>query len=227
MNFIENFIFKLQHTEKQKIETRNFLWFFYAVGVTGFMVPQTYTLFCYLIPFAHIISGLILMITHEGKVTNREKFYFGFVFTCSYVLEVIGVKTGVIFGHYEYSFGVGPKLFETPLMIGVIWLILVYITSSIVKELKLPKFIQAPAAAFLMVGMDFFIENIAPKLQMWSWENNQIPLQNYVAWFLIALMFHIGIVCFNINTKNRFSKTVFACLIAFFVCINIGFKIIG
>jgi hypothetical protein len=42
-------------------------------------------------------------------------------------------------------------------------------------------------AATLMVGLDFFIEPLAPRFDFWAFEQGFAPLQNFVAWFLIAL----------------------------------------
>src|SRR6056297_2721763 len=37
------------------------------------------------------------------------------------VAEAIGVQTGIIFGEYIYGSVLGPKIFDTPLMVGVMW----------------------------------------------------------------------------------------------------------
>ena len=51
--------------------------------------------------------------------------------------------------------------------------------------------------ALLMVGLDVMIEPVAIALDFWQWSGGNIPLQNYVAWFitaalLAALQFPLG-----------------------------------
>ena len=45
-------------------------------------------------------------------------------------------------------------------------------------------------SSIFMVGLDFLIEPVAISLDFWSWQGGQIPLQNYIMWFLISLVMH-------------------------------------
>ena len=38
-----------------------------------------------------------------------------------FIFEIIGVKTGLIFGHYKYCNGLGTKVFDVPLIISLNW----------------------------------------------------------------------------------------------------------
>jgi uncharacterized membrane protein len=51
--------------------------------------------------------------------------------------------------------------------------------------------VNAFFGAFLMVLLDFFIEQNASKFDFWYWKNNLIPLQNYFAWFIIAFLLNL------------------------------------
>jgi putative membrane protein len=46
-------------------------------------------------------------------------------------LEVVGVKTGLIFGEYKYGSTLGIKLFEVPLIIGFNWVFVILGSISI------------------------------------------------------------------------------------------------
>jgi putative membrane protein len=37
-----------------------------------------------------------------------------------------------------------------------------------------------------MTSLDYLIEPVAIALDFWQWENNIIPIRNYVAWWIIA-----------------------------------------
>lgn len=122
---------------------------------------------------------------------------FTFIYLIGFFVEVLGVNTGIIFGNYIYGEGLGTKVFNTPLIIGLNWLLLVYITASVLENKKLLVPVKIILGAAMMLGYDFIIEQLAPELNMWDWKNNTIPVSNYVAWFFIAAFFTL---------QYRFSK---------------------
>jgi putative membrane protein len=42
-----------------------------------------------------------------------------------------------------------------------------------------------------MTLFDFFMEKAAVKLNYWTWESGTIPIQNYIAWFVLGFVFSI------------------------------------
>jgi putative membrane protein len=125
------------------------------------------------------------------------------VFAAGYFIELIGVNRGVIFGEYRYGQGLGLKLWNTPLLIGMNWLMMVYLSGSVVSLMNLRVIPSILIASFIMLLYDVLMEQVASDLDMWYWANNTIPLQNYIAWFIIALIFHIGIKIVGIKTENK------------------------
>jgi len=122
------------------------------------------------------------------------------------------VQTGVIFGNYHYGFGLGPKLFDTPLMIGINWLYLSYITASIAQKLNnINWLIKVAFASSLMVLYDFVVELVADFLGMWYWQNNSIPFQNYLVWFFVS---------FVIQSVFHFAKIKFSNPLSFLVYLS-------
>ena len=147
------------------------------------------------------------------------------VFLVAFVVELIGVKTGTIFGQYYYGDSLGIKLMETPLIIGLNWLMLVYITSSITWKLVRQPFVQITIAALLMVVYDFVLEHVAPRLDMWDWNNDLIPVKNYLAWFILAFIFHVLFRAFKLKTKNSLAIFMFLCQTLFFLILWIALKL--
>ena len=196
---------------------------FYIVGIVGMIAPATHFFFQKLIPFALLLSAFGLLIYHE-KFETKSNIIYGLVFLVAFVVELIGVKTGVIFGSYQYGQSLGIKLMETPLIIGLNWLMLVYITSSIAGKLVQQPFVQITIAALLMVGYDFVIEHVAPCLDMWYWHNDLIPVKNYLAWFILAFIFHVLFRAFKLKTKNSLAIFMFLCQTLFFLILWIILK---
>lgn len=120
-----------------------------------------------------------------------------------YLIELIGMRSGLIFGHYEYSSILRPRIFGVPVAIGFAWLSTYLSSYAIVYryikplEDRIHLLLHALFIASLMVVFDAFMEPSATKLNYWTWQSNHIPLQNYLAWFVISLVY----VCIGYRMK--------------------------
>lgn len=205
---------------------KKFIFIFYLVGITGIIVPLTYPLFIKLIPLALILSFAILAIFHTGKPDRKLITVSLSIYLLSYVIEAIGVNTGLIFGEYRYGAGLGIKLWNTPLIIGLNWLMLVYLTYSVTAKYNISGFSGITVASLLMVLYDIILEQVAPALDMWHWENQTVPLRNYAVWFILAAIFHSMFRAFNIKTRNRLAETILICQFCFFLGLLLFFNLI-
>ena len=134
--------------------------------------------------------------------------FFGFS------IEVLGVKTGYIFGSYHYGNSLGFKLKSVPILIGINWAILLYCTAQFAQT-KNP-ILNAFIGAFLMVALDFFLEQNAAKFDFWYWKNNIIPMQNYLAWFTISLTLNLIFQKQINHPANLTAKAFYIIQIVFF-----------
>lgn len=196
-------------------EIKKFILIFYIVGLLGFLIPQTKDLFIVLIPFALVLAIYLLGIFHS-RYDKKTILALIIVFFSGFFIETIGVETGLIFGSYKYGDGLGLKVLETPLVIGLNWAFLTYTSLSIISEFRFPKFITLLLAPLLMVVYDLILEQLAPKMDMWSWENNVIPFQNYIAWYVVSFVFVLGFDFFKVDVKNSLSKILFLAQFSFF-----------
>ena len=195
-----------------------FLIIFYAVGFAGLSIPATRPFFVHLTPFALLLSSLIIALFHN-KFSAKTILIFIFIYAASFVVELIGVNTGSIFGNYTYGHGLGPKLFNTPLIIGLNWLLLVYVSNSVMQRTDWNPIVKVFGASFLLLAYDVLLEQVAPLLAMWTFSESTVPIQNYVAWFLLALLFSLVINLLKINTKNRIAPIVFGIQALFFAAL--------
>jgi len=198
--------------------------FFYLVGLIGMLLPMTNALFLGLIPFALILSFLVLSFFHASTIEPKVIVCFLVIYILSFVVEAVGVKTGVVFGFYKYGDGLGFKLFDTPLIIGFNWLFLVYTSSAVVEKTKYSSVVKILLASSLMLLYDIVMEQVAPKLDMWSWENGIIPLQNYVVWFGLAVIFNSLLTILKISIENKLSSLLLATQFMFFLLLYIFLK---
>ena len=115
------------------------------------------------------------------------------VFTGSFLIEWLGVKTGAIFGDYSYGEILQPTLAEVPVVIGCAWLNMLLCSAALAQRVLPRRGLEhalsfSLATAMLMVLFDAFMESAAMKLGYWQWHAEKIPLRNFAAWLVFGWM---------------------------------------
>ena len=170
------------------------LFIFHLVGAVGLSLSFR-ELFLALTPFNLLLSLGLYIWANDDFSADFFKLC-AVLFAIGYFVEVIGVNTGILFGEYTYGEALGFKVLNTPLMIGVNWILLsisIFSVSNFFLKKKWPTILLA---SVLMVLMDVLIEPVAISLDFWSWAAVDIPLQNYVMWFIVSLIMNT-IISFN------------------------------
>ena len=104
------------------------IWIFHISGLIGIIYSNA-SWFIKATPFNLLLSFALLIINIEW---NKKLFFL--LITCFLVgmlSEIIGVKYGFLFGEYSYGNALGIKFMGVPLIIGINWCILVFITGYI------------------------------------------------------------------------------------------------
>ncbi|HAH25177.1 MAG TPA: carotenoid biosynthesis protein, partial [Prolixibacteraceae bacterium] len=158
------------------------LW--YLGGIVGFLIPATKPLFQLLTPVGMVLATALLLFYHEPKNLKSGLFFAGVIVAC-FVVELIGVNTQLLFGNYQYGLALGFKLWNTPLVIGLNWLILIYCIALFTKTIR-DRWYFPLVGASAMVAFDWVMEPVANATGMWNWEGGTIPLKNYMDWFLVS-----------------------------------------
>lgn len=198
---------------------------YYSVGFAGLSLPPTREMFISLMPFSLLLSFAILLYFHK-KWRVTDVIIFLSIAIAGFLIEVLGVATGQVFGSYSYGRALGFSLFDTPLMIGINWLMLTYCVFTITEDTKFVWPLKAFFAAALMVVYDFFMEPVAIRLDMWSWGGGSIPLQNYQAWFIISIIFLSIMHLARVKTNNQVAVWLFGSQFVFFLLLNITLRFI-
>ncbi|MBN2485559.1 MAG: carotenoid biosynthesis protein [Bacteroidales bacterium] len=199
-----------------------FVWF-YAIGLAGVVLPYTNALFLKLTPLALIISVFAILAFHRFKPVKKTIVVFFAIYFIGFFIEVAGVKTGLIFGVYNYGSTLGLKVFDTPLIIGINWLLLVYLSANLIEKLKLNAVLTIIAASLVMLAYDLLMEQVAPVTGMWYWKDNTVPIMNYMAWFFVALILHTIFRWSGIKAENKIAPVIFFSQLVFFLGIFIRF----
>lgn len=191
----------------------------HLVGILGLFFNFSRPLFQWMTPF-HLLTITAILLFFHRDWSPRFWVFAGFAFSVGMVSEIVGVKTGLIFGEYQYGTVLGPGLFGVPLMIGVNWFLLVYLTGGVFNNKISNDFLAATAGALLMVLMDLNLEPVAVKLEFWEWENQKIPLSNYLGWFAIAFVIQLCYRKLNFKKENPVTLFILINLILFFAILS-------
>lgn len=198
---------------------------FYAVGILGLSFPVTKKYIEVLTPYTLIMNMALLMIYHRPWKKNHAVL-FTVIAAAGFLVEVAGVYSGLVFGDYQYGRVLGIKILDTPLIIGINWLMLIYFVYHLTGISGISRWLQIIIGALLMVTYDVILEPVAIKINMWSWSGGDIPFQNYAAWFIISIVFLSLLHAFRIRAENRISPGLFAIQAGFILSLNIIYRFI-
>jgi putative membrane protein len=191
------------------------------VGLYGFLTPALELLFIKLVPYHLLLMLGLMLVTVNDRSLGLIKFTVG-VYLAGFFIEVIGVNTGQIFGDYIYGTALGIKLWATPLLIGVNWLILVYSTGVFLETFNFKsKWFFSAFGAGILLGIDFLIEPVAIRFDYWSWFEGVIPVQNYLGWYIFSYCLFLFFSASNFNKKNKAAVVLLFAQLCFFLALNL------
>lgn len=188
---------------------------FHAVGIGLFLYLAKAPELSYL----NILLSALLVLASE-KINRSSIFVFAFIFVFGFIIELIGVQTGYLFGSYIYEEAMGPLVFGTPLIIGATWYAVVVGASAIASKIHKHKAIQAVIAGLLAVLMDVVIEQVAVGYGLWNWEGGEIPLYNYICWFIFGTAFSYLYIKLTRN-HNDTARYLYWIWLAFFTILTV------
>ena len=204
---------------------------FHVSGCIGMFTSYQHWFISYT-PLNLLIVFVLVLFTQVKNIA-----FFGFVVLCfvtGMLVEMIGVKTGVLFGDYRYGPVLGPKLINVPLLIGINWFIVVYCSGVVVtifhnwlkSKYTAEGRVLSPAilnfsfildAALLTTFFDWLMEPVAVRLGFWFWNGTgEIPLFNYVCWFVISSLLLAVFRRLRFDKENLFAVHLFFIQVLFF-----------
>ena len=160
-----------------------FLILVYVSGSIGFVVNPSF--FSPFTPYTLLLTCFVFFI-HSPLADKKFLVAFFSIAFLGFIIEVIGVKTGLIFGKYSYGNGLGYKLLNVPLVISINWAMLICAGIIVVSRIFTNKITVLIVAALLVTLIDLVIEQVAPKLDFWRFEGGLPSFNNYLSWIGVA-----------------------------------------
>ena len=207
---------------------------FHTIGLLGILFFDQ-ALFASMTALNLLLMSILLIYTQRDHTKGFWIFFIA-AFIIGFGAEMIGTSTGLIFGNYSYGNVLGPAWNNVPLIIGINWFMVIYCCGVSMYTLlnnlimKVSGGLPPPRpglqllslvidGATMAVILDYLIEPVAIKLGFWQW-NGDIPLYNYVSWFIIScillLMFHL----LKFNKQNKFAVNLLLIQVMFFLLLR-------
>ena len=177
------------------------LFILHFVGGVALSMDSVKSVFLTLTPFNLALTFVLLIWGNEDFSFNFFK-VISVLFLIGFFVEVLGVYSGLLFGEYHYGKTLGFQFLGVPLIIGVNWVLLVVSSFAVSSYFVSNSILKVILSSVIMVLLDLMIEPVAIRLDFWHWQAEVIPLQNYLMWFLVALLMNW------ILTFNRFKFNV-------------------
>jgi len=194
----------------------------FGAGVVFHIIPFTKPLVLKITDlFLFGINGYVIYVLLKAKPDKKLIIWSISAFLLTYLAELAGVKTGKVFGDYWYGETMRLQIEGVPLVIAFNWVILILATNSMAGVFNAGRFILPILASLLIVVFDFVMEPVAMKLDYWQWSGDMIPFQNYLAWFMIALLFSYALAFLRIQVQSKLLNAYLIIQFAFFLILRI------
>lgn len=180
------------------------IWLFHFCGVLGIIYGNR-EFFLQTTPLNLFFTFVLLFINQPLIDQNIVKAAL-VAFVIGMIVEILGVNYGLIFGEYGYGNNLGVKVMGVPIMIGINWVMLTFITGAVASTfVPNRKVLASCIGALLMVLLDLVIEPVAPKFDYWEFSNAVAPLTNYIGWFCVALPIQLAYHFWVTKKEREFS----------------------
>ena len=195
----------------------------YLIGIIGIAIP-IHPDFVLLTPINLLVSLFTVLLFHKTWDRATVTFIVA-AYLLGYGAEVLGIQTGLLFGDYIYGPVLGPQIWETPLMIGVNWVMLAYCSGIFINHIfpKInSKFFKALLATGVMLLLDILIEPVAIDQNFWTWIGRETPpLHNFIGWGIVAFIVLSIFMHFLAGRKNKVAIALLALQFIFFLALNL------
>jgi putative membrane protein len=154
-----------------------------------------------------VLSAMAFALVH-GALQYRLRGILVFVGIClvvGNVSENLGVLTGFPFGRYEFGTIMGPKLFHVPVLLGLAYIGMAYVSWMVAQMIvrgspdarRRNSLVTLPlAASFVMVAWDLAMDPVwATVVHAWTWFDGGpwigVPISNFLGWYGTALVIYL------------------------------------
>jgi putative membrane protein len=196
-----------------------FLILVYVSGAIGFLIKPSF--FSPFTPYTLAFTCFVFLI-HQPL--NKFTYVLSFIALAliGFVTEVIGEKTGFIFGNYFYGNALGYKLFGIPIVISLNWALLINAGVLVGAYVSSKPIMIALLASFIITSVDLLIEQVAAKMDFWHFSGGLAGIHNYIGWFIVSFITSLLLQKNLVNANKKIALIILLLQIFFFGLIYIN-----
>lgn len=192
-----------------------------------------------------VLNGLVLYAIYRRNEDQRLFWWLLLAYWFTFAMEAAGVATGAIFGEYAYGPTMWFQWLGVPFVIALNWCVLTLACNELACRLtpsptppalknaapsstnrqlpinyRISHILTAALAAILTALYDVAIEPVAISLDYWQWGGGEIPLQNYLAWAVIAFLISLPLHLLKIRFRSPVLLVYLFAQLFFFLVLN-------
>jgi putative membrane protein len=200
------------------------IWLFHVSGMVGIIYSDA-SWFIGATSVNLLLSFMLLLA--NTQLNKRLVFLLLSCFIIGMAAEILGVRYGFIFGEYAYGAVLGLKFMEVPLLIGINWCILIFITGNIAQFFSDSFWIKTFVGVALLLALDMVIEPVAPVLDFWTFADGLASFHNYLGWALVGLPLQMAFHKWEITFEGFYTFHLYILQFLFFTILLIKINSIG
>ncbi|MDJ0766507.1 MAG: carotenoid biosynthesis protein [Myxococcota bacterium] len=193
----------------------------YAVGLIGHLVPLFRPMLLPMTPYVLLLTGAVVIFPLVRERRIRTLLWVWAVGMVAFGIEVVGVKTGAVFGQYAYGEVLGFKLWGVPLIIGFNWMLVVLGAVSGARLVVKRRAAVVCVAGLLALLFDLVLEPTAIALHYWTWYGQQVPVQNYAVWTGLTMIAAAAYSSFGCQHNERLPAFYLLVLFVYFAVLTV------
>jgi uncharacterized membrane protein len=155
-----------------------------------------------------VLPPILFALFHGAMLytTRGILIFFAICLLIGNIFENLGVNVGFPFGGYYFTDVMGPKLFAVPILLGLAYLGVAYLSWTLARlisggmrnPLTGPRVVTVPlVAAFLLMAWDLAMDPVwSTIVHGWIWRGAGayfgVPISNFLGWYLtVYLIFQL------------------------------------
>jgi len=181
--------------EKKPSLLRFLPWLIFAVAI-GFMIYWVLAtgndrhFFTVGIVLTTALSVFVWSIRNNGPIWTLSSVIVVMFYT--FLLELVGVTTGIPFGEYEYAQSLGIKIVGVPLVVPIAWYAMAIPVLMLARSISKRPAIILFFATVGLTSWDYLLDPWMVGEGHWNWANPEpslpglpgIPITNYIGWII-------------------------------------------
>ena len=164
----------------------------------------------------YLFLALVIILLHFNQFNAGVILLLVITFVLGFVVEILGLNFGLIFGNYSYGQNLGFMCFGVPLMMSVILILLIIIKSDIPRIVSKNILETTLVASALITALHMIIEISATRFDFWEFDDRVVTIQNYLIWFGTAFIANMVYQYFKVGFKKIISAQANVSNVIFF-----------